>query len=453
MGAAALPIGMAVAGPLLDKFLGGGQQQATTTQQMPPHITAGQEWAINRGQQLGDRPYNPYEGQRFQGFNPMQENAFASSNAFGQMGLGALGHGYNSLMDMTGAGMMGDAYAGLMGLANNPNQGRAYDAYAANAGTAREAEAALANRDAIQNVDGGSFLGMDRNAYTNQYTDSVIQNTTDEMERGRQAQLQQGASAANAAGAFGGSRHGVQDALTNEGFFRQQGNMANVMNAQAFDAASGLMGQDLSRGLQANLANQGMDWNAQNLNAQLGTQSNQFNAGQANQMRQYNAGLSQQAALQNAQNRTNMSQFNVGSQLQALMGAGNLGGNMANFGLNQGNALSNFGIQGLGHQLAAGNQMQGFGQAQRDFDYGQYQEARDWMANNSQYMNNALNSSQGGGTTTQDMFGPSYLQQGVGWGAIGQGINQMGQDSGWWGGNNVPPPVPSGNAYAGGFSL
>lgn len=470
MGAAAVPLIGAVAGPVLNKVLGGSKQQSTTTQEMPAHITAGQQWALNRGQELGDRPYTPYDGQMFEGFNPMQENAFASSNIFGQMGLGALGHGYNALTDMTGANMMGGAYGGLMGMGmgqnpmETPTAEGAYAKYFsagdANRARAEQGVASQADRGSIRDVAGGSYLNSDLGSlsdYMNPYTQNVIEGTTNEMDRGRQQQLLQGEAMANAAGAFGGGRHGVADAQTNAEFFRNSGNMANAMNAQAYQAASGLMGDDLQRSLQAGMANQGMDWNTQNLNAQLGSQMSQYNAGNRQQTNLYNAAAGDKMAQFNAGNRNANSMFNAGSQNQlnmfnagnemqnnwqnaanqinAFTNAGGIGNNMANFGLNQGRYLTNYGVQGLGAQSAAGNQIQGFGQQQRQFDYDQFREARDWRANNAQYMNDALRASQGGaGTTTQDYFGPSYLQQGLGFGSMAQGIYGMGQDNGWWGG-------------------
>lgn len=57
--------------------------------------------------------------------------------------------------------------------------------------------------------------------FMNPYTRQVTQNTLTDLERQRQMQMNTlGAQASNAK-AFGGSRHGVAEALTNEGFARQ----------------------------------------------------------------------------------------------------------------------------------------------------------------------------------------------------------------------------------------
>jgi hypothetical protein len=469
-------------------------QDTTTRTELPPWLNQYGEWLTGSIPGMVDRPYTPYEGDRFAGFNPMQQAAFGGADAFGNMGLGALGQGYNALTDLTGAGLMGNAYSGLMGLSGPAGglmqgAGGLFDLIGgmdiagqdpisammvnastspfASAGQAQQAAAALANRGDIRNIGGGSFLDMDRDAYTNPYVQQVIQNTTDEMFRGRQMQDQMDRSAANAAGAFGGTRHGVQDALTSGEFFRNQGNMANMMNAQAFDAASGLMGEDLMRQFQANVANQGMDAAVSQLNAQLGTNVNlqnalmgnqmqQFNAGQQNQMGMFNAGQRNQVGLANAanalqaaglnQNQTQMALqqmglmgnvLGIGNNLLGTMGgiygsAGFLGNAMANFGLDQGRALTDYGIQGLGMQADAGNQMQQFDQAQLDEQYRQFLEARDWQAQNFGMFGGMGLGAQGNTTTTGQAFGPSKGSQLIG-GATGLlgGLGALGTGFGW----------------------
>lgn len=426
------------------------QQNVTTTQEVPDWVRDSMQYNIGMGQGYANRPYVPYLGERFQGFNPMQQNAFASSNIFGQMGLGALGHGYNALMDGTGQNMMGGAYQGLMNFAGGlggdggPMNVNARQVNPMFSGS-NTADAMLANRGSIRDVMGGSFLDMDIGEYMNPYTQQVIQNTTDEMNRGRQIQLNQGEAAANAAGAFGGSRHGVSDSLTNAEFFRNQGNMANQMNAQAYDAATGLMGQDLTRGLQAGLANQGMDWNVQNLNANLGTNTNQFNAGQQNQVGMFNAGQGNQVGLQNAANQLTAGLANQQAQqndqyqnnslmLQALQSAGGLGNQFGNLSQMQGMNLANYGMSGLDRQLSAGNQQQAWNQMGNDFDYQQWLEARDWYPNQFQYALSPLQGMNFGQNTTQPYFGPSAGQQGIGALMTAMSLYGMGSDAGWWGG-------------------
>ena len=90
------------------------QQDVTTRVELPPWVEDAMQYNIGLGQQYSQRPYVPYTGDRFQPFNQMQQNAFGTSDLFGQMGLGALGNSYNSLTDMSGQNLMGQAYGGLV---------------------------------------------------------------------------------------------------------------------------------------------------------------------------------------------------------------------------------------------------------------------------------------------------------------------------------------------------
>ena len=73
--------------------------------------------------------------------------------------------------------------------------------------------------------------------FMNPYTNTVTQNTMQDMERQRQMQMNDiGAQASNAS-AFGGSRHGVAEALTNEGFARQGAQAFGNLQQQGFNTA------------------------------------------------------------------------------------------------------------------------------------------------------------------------------------------------------------------------
>jgi hypothetical protein len=105
----------------------------------------------------------------------------------------------------------------------------------------------------------------------------------------------QGSAQAQRAGAFGGSRQGVAQALTNEAALREAGRTAAGLRAQGFETAAGLGMQDAARQLQAQSANQGVDMSLEQANAQLRQQASLAN---------------QQAGLQGAQQ-----QMQAGAQL------------------------------------------------------------------------------------------------------------------------------------------
>ena len=439
MGQAASWIGpvLGAVGGYMGSKSSGNQQDVTTTEQMPDWLRDATQWNIDRGQSLANQPYTPYEGQRFAGFDPMQQRAMGSSDLFGQMGLGALGGGYNALNDMTGANMMGASYMGLMNMGlgapgMDTPQSQAMLSEFFGAGPAQQAS--MANRGDIRDVAGGSFLNNDMGSisdYMNPYVDNVVGDVQSDFNRNWQQQEQQLNSQANAAGAFGGSRHGVQGALAASENQRNFGQLSNQLRGQAYGAATNLMGQDLSRGLQANLANQGMDWNTQNLNANLGmfnagqgNQMSMFDAGNQNQWSQFNAGLGTLNNQFNAGNLLQNQQFNQNFGAQALQAAGGLGNMMGNFTQNQGRNLTDYGIQGLGSQMAAGNMMQGQNQQQLDFDYQQFLESRGWYGNQAHFGIDPLQGGYGG-STTQPYFGPSPWQGAMGGAMMGASLWDM----------------------------
>ena len=94
------------------------------------------------------------------------------------------------------------------------------------------------------------------NTYMNPYTQQVIDTSMADLERQRQTQMNALGAQATAAGAFGGSRQGVSEALTNQGFAQQGGQLASQLRQQGFQTALGASQQDIANRLQAQLANQ-----------------------------------------------------------------------------------------------------------------------------------------------------------------------------------------------------
>lgn len=140
-------------------------------------------------------------------------------------------------------------------------------------------------------------------AYMNPYTQQVIDRSMADLERTRQMQMNDLGAQATRAGAFGGSRQGVAEALTNQGFARQAGDLAAQLRAQGFNTALGAAQQDVATNMQAQLANQGAGLNAaqmrQGAAGLLGNLSQQgFNMGQAITGQQMQQGQMQQALNQ-----------------------------------------------------------------------------------------------------------------------------------------------------------
>jgi hypothetical protein len=155
-------------------------------------------------------------------------------------------------------------------------------------------------------------------SYMNPYTSQVRENALGDLESARRAAIQQTGERANAARAFGGSRQGVAEALTNQGFAKQAATLGTSLNEQAFNQAMAMQQADINRMSAADIANQ-----------QAGLQGAQLRLGGASQLGNLAA---QQQALR------------LGGA-QAVMGAG---GARQALDQQQMDAIRNIGLQRLG---------------------------------------------------------------------------------------------------------
>lgn len=200
--------------------------------------------------------------------------------------------------------------------------------------------------------------------YANPYTQQVIDTSMADLERQRQMQQNQIGTQATQAGAFGGSRHGVAEALTNEAFARQGGQLAAGLRQQGFNTALGASQQDVANAMQAALANQ-----SANAAAQQFGQSSTLAAQQANQ----SAAL--QAALANQQAGLNANQQRLGA-------AGQLS-NIANLGFGMGQSIQQ-------QQMQQGAQQQAMQQALIDSARQQYAGWTGQPGTSLGYLNQAI---------------------------------------------------------------
>jgi hypothetical protein len=135
--------------------------------------------------------------------------------------------------------------------------------------------------------------GIDR--YMNPYTQDVIDRTGDDIARQTAIQQTVNAGAADAAGAFGGSRHGLVESETNANAQRQFGDIAAGMRNQAYGQAANLSGMDIANQMGAANANQNA-WNqAGYQNAALGQQTAQSQIQNQMGVGQQFGGLGQQS--------------------------------------------------------------------------------------------------------------------------------------------------------------
>jgi hypothetical protein len=93
-------------------------------------------------------------------------------------------------------------------------------------------------------------------SYMNPYTESVRANALADLESARRAAIQQTGERATQARAFGGSRQGVAESLTNLGFAKQAGTLGTELNERAFNQAMAMQQADIGRRSAADIANQ-----------------------------------------------------------------------------------------------------------------------------------------------------------------------------------------------------
>lgn len=191
-------------------------------------------------------------------------------------------------------------------------------------------------------VSAGQLASTDLGAYTNPYESQVVNQSMADLDRARQIQQMQQNAKMGAAGAFGGSRHGIAQAESNRAFYDRAGAMAGGLRQQGFQNAQQMAQQDLQRQMQASLANQ----------------QSQLTASRANQQTEQ-TGLARQ--LQAGMANQNVEQQGLQRMLQA--GLANQSQGMAAQMANQ-----SAGLQGAGQRLQAAGQLGRL--SQQGFDMG-----------------------------------------------------------------------------------
>jgi hypothetical protein len=305
---------------------GGGSQTSTSVQQADPRIWNAVQQNMGRATSIADQPFQSYGGQFTADLTRNQNQAIGMAPGLFNAGSGAINSG---ILGAQGA------------------QGFTPDMLTANT---------------AQNPDAFANLSRWQNPFENQ----VVQGTLSDIER--QRQMQQGADADSAisARAFGGSREGVQRALTNEAYDRNALNAVSGLRSQGFNTAAGLAQQDAARGLN----------------------SNQFNA---------NAYNTANAANQNAGLQGNAQQIQVAGLL------GQLGG--------QQQQMYGQGLTGL---LQTGGLQQGTQQSDLDARFQEFLRQQQYPYQGQQLINQSLGLLPQGGTTTNTQPGPDRTGQVLG---------------------------------------
>lgn len=223
----------------------GGSQTTTTEVKLPQWVQDAAQKNLNASYQVSANMLGPYSGQRV-----------------ADMPTGQLAN-INALQQNVGATNPAFAYA-------------------------QNAAAGLTNYQPGQ-VNAGQLSGTDLSSYMNPFTQSVIQSGMNAIDAQRMQALNQVGDQAIRTGAFGGSRQGVVEGVTNAAAANQAGQLASQLMAQNFGQAQSAAQNDINRNLQA-----------QQLNQQAGLQGAGLNLSAANQLGNL-AGAGQQSFLSGLQ--------------------------------------------------------------------------------------------------------------------------------------------------------
>ena len=207
------------------------------------------------------------------------------------------------------------------------------------------------------------------NAYMNPYTDEVIKANEADVLRSTNMGLNILGAQAQAAGGFGGSRHGIAMGEMGRGMTDALARTSAGLRQAGFQNAQQAAGQDIANNLQSQLANQqGGQFDisrnidvqrmnqAANLQAAQQNQANAMQAALANQSTGLQAGLAnqsynfqgqranQQAGQQDIANRLQAALANQSAGLSGnaqRMGAAQQLGSLANLGFGMGQTVNN----------------------------------------------------------------------------------------------------------------
>jgi hypothetical protein len=193
--------------------------------------------------------------------------------------------------------------------------------------------------------------------YMNPYTQQVIDLAGQDIERQRQMTQNQLGAQAQAAGAFGGSRQGVAEAMTNSEFARQMAETTAGLRQQGFQTALGASQQDVANQMAAAFANQDAFGRAQEFGQATGLTAQRANQDAFGRAQEFGQGLTLDAQ------RANQQAAQQAAQLR-LQGSSQLGG-FGQTGFNMGQGI-------IGMQQDFGRQQQMMNQGLLDASRAQY---------------------------------------------------------------------------------
>lgn len=241
-----------------------GGSKTTQTNTVDPKLMALYNQNYAQANQVANQPFTPYTGERIAPFSATQQQ--------GQAGILAAAN------DPTATNTLNSAVSGVNGLLGFQPQQVSASPYSANTISAPTPYTAA------------QLAGTDLTPYYNPFQSQVIDASISQNQHARDMQGVSDNAAATAAGAFGGSRQGVQRAETTAGYDRNNQQNLAALNSANFTQAQNAAGADVGARNAANQFNSTMAFNTGQFNANAQNNAGQFNSAQNLQAQTTNAG-------------------------------------------------------------------------------------------------------------------------------------------------------------------
>ena len=233
---------------------GGGSGSSTNTVQntnsyIPPWLESYGQQAVQRADALSQQAYNPYTGQTVAGIDPAQQQAYNQIAAMQGLGTGAAASGINAQAGM--AGQVAPITAGgIQGNTNQLQQGFNQQVYGPSQG--------LLGNYTSQGPATAQGVAAGAQQLMSPYTSAVIDPANQLMQQQLAQNLHTIGAGANQAGAFGGSRQGVQEGIAQSqaalGSEKYLGDLLNNQWNQATGISRDVALQAGQQGLASNTA-------------------------------------------------------------------------------------------------------------------------------------------------------------------------------------------------------
>jgi hypothetical protein len=358
--------------------MSGGSDKTEAINKIDPTQMAMYNQNYQRASAIANLPFQPYPGERAVGVTPLQQYGRQSVLDYASNTAAA------DTLDSAATGMKG-----MMGYTPTPIPG---------------AGGIMARQVTAPTVSAGMLKDTDLSPYMNPYTQNVIDTSLADLSRARDTQRVADNQAATRARAFGGSRQGVADSLTNDAYLRNVASATANLRSAGYANAQSAASADIGRRYDADTFNATNQFNADQFNANAGLLADQFNTNTALDV-----------AKNNATNDLNAAKL----RLDAGRSMAEIGGMQDALGFRRASTVS-----------ALGDQDRQIAQAREDAMYEEFMRMIGYPAQTQGVLNSALSGMPSNSTTTQTTRDTPGFKE---YGEFGLKLGELANQGKWFG--------------------